>query len=211
MTPTYWDKAKRALRRRDPILRSVIRSYQGERLRLQGKRFHTLARAIVGQQISVKAADSIWKRLNKAAVRVTPKRIANAPNDMLRGCGLSNAKVLYMHSLAKHFLENGPQIKKWPLLDDEAIIQELITIKGVGRWTAEMFLIFSLGRADVFPIDDLGLIRGLSRHYNNGQRMTKADVIALATAGDLIARSGHGTCGAYLAPFRGQVWSLSVS
>ena len=96
---------------------------------------------------------------------------------MLRACGLSNAKVLYMHSLANHFLENGKQIKQWPLMEDEAIIQELVSIKGIGRWTAEMFLIFALGRPDVFPIDDLGLIKGIYRLYNQGVKMTKPEVL----------------------------------
>jgi DNA-3-methyladenine glycosylase II len=177
MTPDYWDKAKRTLARRDLRLGSIIRSYRGETMQLRGKGFQTLARAIVGQQISVKAADSIWMKVRKAVVHVTPKRVAAAPFDVLRACGLSNAKVLYMHSLADHFLENGKQIKKWPLLEDEAIIQELVSIKGIGRWTAEMFLIFALGRPDVFPIDDLGLIKGIYRHYNQGVKMSKPELL----------------------------------
>jgi DNA-3-methyladenine glycosylase II len=179
MSPEYWEKAKRVLSRRDARLRVVIRSYRGEALRLRGRGFQTLARAIVGQQISVKAADSIWGRLRKAVVRVTPKRMAYAPYEELRACGLSNAKVLYMHSLANHFLENAAQIRRWPLMEDEAIIDELVTIKGIGRWTAEMFLIFGLGRPDVFPLDDLGLLKGIYRHYNDGERMAKDEVLAV--------------------------------
>ncbi len=179
MTPEYWGKAKRALARRDPVLAKVIRAYRGEGLRLRGKGFQTLARAIVGQQISVKAADSIWRRLNKTVVRVTPNRVANAPYEVLRPCGLSNAKVLYLHSLANHFLENTRQIRQWPRMDDEAIIAELTTIKGIGRWTAEMFLIFGLGRPDVFPLDDLGLLKGIYRLYNGGEKFSKAEVIAV--------------------------------
>jgi DNA-3-methyladenine glycosylase II len=110
-------------------------------------------------------------------VYVTPKRVANSPFDVLRACGLSNAKVLYMHSLANHFLENHREIKRWPFMDDEEIIQELVTIKGIGRWTAEMFLIFSLGRPDVFPIDDLGLVKGIYRLYNEGVTMTKPELL----------------------------------
>jgi DNA-3-methyladenine glycosylase II len=178
-TPEHWAKAKRSLARRDPRLKSIIRSYRGEAMQLRGQGFQTLARAIVGQQISVKAADSIWRKLQAAVIRVTPERVANAPFELLRGCGLSNSKTLYMHSLAAHFLENNRAIKKWPLMEDEAIIEELITIKGVGRWTAEMFLIFGLGRADVFPIDDLGLVKGIHRHYNNGERMTKSELLAI--------------------------------
>ncbi len=182
MTPDYWDKAKHSLTKSDPVLGSLIRSYRGKPLTLRGRAFQTLARAIVGQQISVKAADSIWKKLRKTVRYVTPERIAYAPYDDLRPCGLSNAKVIYLHSLANHFLENRKQIRKWPTMDDEAIIQELKTIKGVGRWTAEMFLIFGLGRPDVFPIDDLGLVKGIYRHYNAGQQMTKSQAMAI---GDL--------------------------
>lgn len=182
MTPEYWGKAKRALARRDPVLAKVIRAYRGEGLRLRGKGFQTLARAIVGQQISVKAADSIWRRLNKTVVRVTPNRVANAPYEVLRPCGLSNAKVLYLHSLANHFLENTRQIRQWPRMDDEAIIAELTTIKGIGRWTAEMFLIFGLGRPDVFPLDDLGLLKGIYRLYNGGEKLGKAEVMAVGEA-----------------------------
>ncbi len=179
MTPEYWDKAKRTLIRRDPVLATVIRSYRGETMKLRGKGFQTLARAIVGQQISVKAADSIWRRVRKSVVRVNPKRMAYAPSEELRACGLSNAKVLYMHSLANHFLENARQIRQWPRMEDEAIIGELTTIKGIGRWTAEMFLIFALGRPDVFPIDDLGLLKGIYRLYNGGEKMTKDAVLAV--------------------------------
>jgi DNA-3-methyladenine glycosylase II len=148
-------------------------------MQLRGKGFQTLARAIVGQQISVKAADSIWNRLRKTVVRVTPRHVAYAPYEVLRASGLSNAKVLYMHSLANHFLENAPRIRKWPLMEDQAIIDELVTIKGIGRWTAEMFLIFGLGRPDVFPTDDLGLLKGIYRHYNDGERMPKEAVLAV--------------------------------
>jgi DNA-3-methyladenine glycosylase II len=179
MTPEYWDKARRTLARRDPVLAKVIRSYRGEGMRLRGKGFQTLARAIVGQQISVKAADSIWRRLRKAVVRVNPKRVAYTQYEVLRACGLSNAKVLYMHSLANHFLENRRQIRQWPQMEDDAIISELTSIKGIGRWTAEMFLIFALGRPDVFPIDDLGLLKGIYRLYNGGEKMSKPDVLAV--------------------------------
>jgi DNA-3-methyladenine glycosylase II len=179
MKPDYWDEAKRTLASRDLQVGSIIRSYQGDGLQLRGKGFQTLARAIVGQQISVKAADSIWKKLRKAVGHVTAKRVAETRPEVLRACGLSGAKVLYMHSLANHFLENGKQIKKWPAMEDEAIIDELVTIRGIGRWTAEMFLIFGLGRPDVFPIDDLGLIKGIYRHYNGGMTMTKPELLRI--------------------------------
>src|SRR4051812_44703986 len=177
MKPDYWDNAKRTLARRDLQLRSIIRSYEGEGMQLRGKGFQTLARAIVGQQISVKAADSIWRKLRKTLLHVTPKRVVETPPEVLRACGLSGAKVLYLHALASHFLDNSKQIKKWPMMDDEAIIQELVTVKGIGRWTAEMFLMFGLGRPDVFPLDDLGLVKGIYRHYNQGMKMTRPELL----------------------------------
>jgi DNA-3-methyladenine glycosylase II len=133
MTPDYWHKAQRELAKRDPVLGAVVRSYRGEGLQLRGKGFQTLARAIVGQQISVKAADSIWAKLRAAVVHVTPARLADAPAHQLRQCGLSRAKATYLHSLAEHFLANRSQIKRWPTMDDDAIIEELATVKGIGR------------------------------------------------------------------------------
>jgi DNA-3-methyladenine glycosylase II len=178
-SPAYWDEAKSTLRKKDKTLKRIIDSYHGEAMELRGKPFITLVRAILGQQISVKAADSIWKRLQEAVNMVTPEVIANTDATILRACGLSGGKVIYLHSLANHFLENKHQIKRWPEMDDEAIIKELTTVKGIGRWTAEMFLIFGLGRPDVFPVDDLGLLKGIYRHYNKGEKMTLAEIKAV--------------------------------
>jgi DNA-3-methyladenine glycosylase II len=181
MTPGYWNDAKKYLSKNDPVMRAVIRAYQGEAMHLRGKGFQTLARAIVGQQISVKAADSIWRKFVVAVGgKVTPERVANAAAETLRPCGLSAAKVIYLHALANHFLENGKSIKRWPQMEDEAIIRELVSIKGIGRWTAEMFLIFHLARPDVFPIADLGLLKGIYRLYNKNEEMPRAQVMRLA-------------------------------
>jgi DNA-3-methyladenine glycosylase II len=179
MTPDYWDKAKTALGKRDPVLKAIIKSYKGEGMQLRGEGFRTLARAITGQQISTKAADSVWKKFEAAVGKVTPKNVANAPHEVLRPCGLSERKVLYMHALANHFLENQKTIKNWPKMSDDDIIAELTSIHGIGRWTAEMFLMFALGRPDVFPTLDLGLLKGIYRHYNNSEKMTKAEVLAI--------------------------------
>lgn len=180
MTPEYWEKAKADLSKRDKTLRKIIGSYRGESLKLRGDGFKTLARAIVGQQISVKAADSVWRRFEEAAGKIRPEIIANLDAAVLRGCGLSAGKAIYMHALSNHFLENKQLIKRWPEMEDEDIIGELVSIKGIGRWTAEMFLIFGLGRPDVFPIGDLGLIKGVYRHYNDGREMPRAKVLAVA-------------------------------
>lgn len=179
MTPEYWSKAKTALKKRDPVLKKIIESYHGEAMQLRGDPFFTLARSITGQQISVKAADSVWARLTKAAGKMTPEKIANMEAPELRACGLSERKVIYMHGLANHFLENKQRIKAWPDMTDDEIIKELVALHGIGRWTAEMFLMFGLGRPDVFPLDDLGLLKGIYRHYNKGKALPAKKVLAV--------------------------------
>jgi len=182
MTPDYWQQAIKYLQKSDKKLGMIIKSYHGEKMQLKGDGFKTLARAIVGQQISVKAADSVWKKFEAAVKKVTPDSVANTDAVKLRSCGLSERKVIYMHALANHFLENKKLIARWPEMDDEDIIKELITIKGIGRWTAEMFLIFALGRPDVFPTLDLGLLKGVYRHYNGGKEMPIKKIIAIGEA-----------------------------
>lgn len=180
--PPYWEEAKRALSARDKTMKKIIASYAGEVMQLRGDAFYTLARSITGQQISVKAADSVWKRVEAAAGRMTPKTIANMPAENLRGCGLSASKVLYMHALANHFLENRKVIANWPDMSDDDIIKELTGIHGIGRWTAEMFLIFALGRPDVFPVADIGLQKAVFRHYNKEKPLTLAQLRARGEA-----------------------------
>jgi DNA-3-methyladenine glycosylase II len=177
--PAYWEEGKLALAARDKTLKSIINSYHGETLALRGAPFVTLCRSIAGQQISVKAADSVWNRLAQGLADITPNVIADTPASTLRGFGLSERKALYLHALASHFLENGKLIKQWPKLSDDDVIAELTSIKGIGRWTAEMFLIFGLGRPDVFPVDDLGLIKGLNRHYSGGKPLSQKKILAI--------------------------------
>jgi len=179
MTPDYWEKGKAALSKRDKKLKSIIDAYHGDAMSLRGDPFFTLARSIIGQQISVKAADSVWKKLVAVAGKIQPKTLANMDATILRPCGLSASKVIYLHALANHFLENKKRIAQWPQMSDEDIIAELTEIKGIGVWTAEMFLMFGLGRPDVFPLADLGLLKGIYRHYNKGEKMTRAEVIAI--------------------------------
>lgn len=178
-TPAYWEEAKAALSKKDKVLKKIIAAYDGEVMAMRGEPFVTLARSICGQQISVKAAQSVWDRFEAAIGKVTPEHVANMPAEALRACGLSGSKVIYLHALAMHFLENKKTIKKWNVMTDAEIIKELTSIKGIGVWTAEMFLIFGLGRPDVFPLLDLGLLKGIYRHYNSSEPMTKAEVIAI--------------------------------
>jgi DNA-3-methyladenine glycosylase II len=170
--PDYWPRAKRALARRDPVMAGIIHAHPRIGLRSRGDPFQTLARSIVGQQISVKAADSVWARLVAALPAVTPAAVHDCGLGRLRGCGLSVRKSEYLRDLARRFGDGTIHARRWPDMDDEAVIAELVQVRGIGRWTAEMFLIFNLLRPDVFPVDDLGLQRAASLHYRGGRPMT---------------------------------------
>jgi DNA-3-methyladenine glycosylase II len=168
--PEYWDRAKRALARRDPVMAGIIRSRPRVHLARRGEAFMTLARAIVGQQISVKAAQSVWDRFAACVGEVTPAGVLARPPWQLRACGLSDRKTEYIVDLARRFDQGLVHPQRWPEMDDEAIIADLVQVRGIGRWTAEMFLIFNLLRPDVFPLDDLGLQAGIRRHYFHGRQ-----------------------------------------
>lgn len=179
MTPDYWEAGKKHLSKKDKRMKAIIKAYEGEAMQMRGEPFTTLARSIVGQQISVKAADSVWNRFVALLGKITPENVANTPAEALRACGFSGSKVIYMHALAMHFLEHKPSPKQWAKMTDAEIIKDLTSIKGIGVWTVEMFLIFGLGRPDVFPLLDLGLVKGIWRHYNHGEKMTKEEVLAV--------------------------------
>ena len=167
MIPAYWEQATRGLAASDEVMHQLTLRFHGTLLRSRGDAFSTLARSILGQQISVKAADSIWKKLVQTCGAVTPDAMLGAEQDVLRACGLSLRKVGYLQELSAHFLDGTLDASEFHQMGDEALIDKLIRIKGVGRWTAEMFLIFHMLRPDVLPMDDLGLQRALSMHYNS--------------------------------------------
>ncbi len=169
MKPRYWTRAADELSARDPLLKKLVAQHRALTVGSRGDAFQTLARAIVGQQISVKAAQSVWDRFVAAHSAVTPEVIASSTPEQLRGCGLSGQKSTYILDLALRFHDGRLQPSGWKKLADEALIAELIQVKGVGRWTAEMFMIFNLARPDVFPIGDLGLQKAIARHYNRGR------------------------------------------
>jgi DNA-3-methyladenine glycosylase II len=146
-----------------------MRTYPRVALRSRGDPFHTLARAIVGQQISVKAADTVWARFCAAAPTLSPSETLILNLRGLRDCGLSGRKAEYLRDLARHFADGTIHVHRWPEMDDEAVIAELVQVRGIGRWTAEMFLMFNLLRPDVLPVDDLGLQRAASLHYRGGR------------------------------------------
>ncbi len=174
MKPRYWTQATRELAARDPVLEKLITRHKGLTLGSRGDAFQTLARAIVGQQISVKAAQSVWNRFAAAHESVAPLVIAGSTIETLRACGLSGQKSGYILDLAARFDDGRLQPAGWTRLDDEVLIAELIQVKGIGRWTAEMFMIFNLTRPDVFPIGDLGLQKAIALHYSRGRKITPA-------------------------------------
>ena len=182
--PHYWDEATRLLAARDPVLGTLIAAYPGLHLTRRGDPFTTLARAIVGQQISVKAAQSVWTRFARACggadgSALDPSRVARKRVTTLRACGLSERKAEYIRDLAKHFASAHLDPRTWPALDDEALIEALVDVKGIGRWTAEMFLMFHEMRADVLPVGDIGLQKAVAKHYFGGERPSLDELRAL--------------------------------
>ena len=173
MTPSYWNDATRDLASRDSVLKVLIRNLEGPRLQSRGDAFMTLARSIVGQQISVQAAESVWQKLLESVGSLGPATIVRMDPSKLRACGLSSKKSIYLIDLAEHFLDGSLEIERWGDHDDEQLIAELTRVKGIGRWTAEMFLIFFMMRPNILPVDDIGLQRAMSLHYNNGKPLSK--------------------------------------
>lgn len=186
VTPAYWDEACKHLAKRDRVLRKLIPQFGEARLQSRGDPFTTLARSIVGQQISVKAAQSVWDRftglLDARSHRVAPRSVLELAVDDMRGAGLSVRKVEYLRDLADHFSQGTVHERKWSTMDDEAIIEELVAIRGIGRWTAEMFLIFHLMRPNVLPLDDLGLLKGISLNYFSGEPVSRAEAREIGDA-----------------------------
>lgn len=167
MQPTYWNKAKKTLSANDPKMGEIIAMYKGEGLKRRNDAFITLARSIAGQQISVKAAASVWNKLETNLGSINPAAIISAEEQHLRACGFSRQKVSYLKHIAESFANGSISGEMLYEMDDEQAIKELVKLKGVGRWTAEMFLIFHLQKPDVFPIDDIGLQKAIRKHYCN--------------------------------------------
>ena len=180
--PAYWDEACQHLMKKDRVMKRLIPKFGTARLETRGDAFVTLARSIVGQQISVKAAQTVWDRFAKLSRRLTPRQVLKLKVDDMREAGLSARKVEYLVDLALHFDNGDLHVKDWQGMDDEAIIAELVAIRGIGRWTAEMFLIFHLMRPNVLPLDDVGLINGISQSYFSGEAVSRSDAREVAAA-----------------------------
>jgi DNA-3-methyladenine glycosylase II len=182
VTPEYWEDARKYLTRRDRVMKRLIPQFGNACLQSRGDAFTTLARSIVGQQISVKAAQSVWERFAALPRRVTPANVLKLKVDDMRQAGLSARKIEYLVDLALHFDSGAIHVEAWRGMQDEEIIAELVGIRGIGRWTAEMFLIFHLMRPNVLPLDDVGLISGISRNYFSGDPVSRSDAREVAAA-----------------------------
>ncbi|KVQ39617.1 DNA-3-methyladenine glycosylase [Burkholderia cepacia] len=178
--PAYWDKACADLVKRDRILKKLIPKFGPAHLVKRGDPFVTLARSVVGQQISVPSAQSLWARIGDACPKLAPQPVIRLGADKLIACGLSKRKTEYILDLAQHFVSGALHVDKWTSMDDEDVIAELTQIRGISRWTAEMFLIFNLSRPDVLPLDDPGLIRAISVNYFSGEPVTRSEAREVA-------------------------------
>jgi DNA-3-methyladenine glycosylase II len=181
-TPDYWEEACKHLARKDRVMKRLIPRFGDACLESRGDAFTTLARSIVGQQISVKAAQSVWDRFAQLPRKMAPANVLKLKVDDMRGAGLSARKIEYLVDLALHFDSGAVHVSAWRDMADEMIIAELVAIRGIGRWTAEMFLIFHLMRPNVLPLDDLGLINGISHNYFSGDPVSRSDAREVAVA-----------------------------
>ncbi len=213
--PDYWEEACRHLARKDRVMKRLIPLFGDACLQSRGDAFTTLARSIVGQQISVKAAQTVWDRFTEVARRsraarsaaaakavvpaaparksavvnvvgavgaISPAHVLKLKVDDMQSAGLSARKIEYLVDLALHFDSGAIHADAWNSMTDDEIIAELVGIRGIGRWTAEMFLIFHLMRPNVLPLDDVGLLSGISRNYFSGDPVSRSDAREVAAA-----------------------------
>jgi len=165
MKPKYWNKGKIYLSNKDKVLKKLIQTYRNEYLNLNSNYFHSLINSIIGQQISVSAADSMKTKFFKLKRNITPQTVSKLRTSDLRKCGLSRQKILYIRNISKFFLQNKNFIKNINKSSEEEIYNNLIEIKGVGNWTIHMFLMFSYGSSNIFPTGDLGFLKAISKLY----------------------------------------------
>ena len=164
--PAYWNNAKRILSKRDPVLRKIINKFNKGFLTTRNDPFFSLCRTIIGQQISTKAADSIWLKFEKKCKKkIIPKNILKLSSSSLKTAGLSHQKISYLKNIAKSFKNKSFKIRNLKKMDDEQAINYITQLKGLGIWSAQMFLMFNLNRPDIFPTKDIGLIRAISKNY----------------------------------------------
>ncbi len=173
--PHYWHKAKKFLSKKDKKLAKIINQYDGY-LVSRDDPFYSLCRSIIGQQISVKAADSIWLKFEKIIKKIKPINLIKLPKAKLASIGLSRQKILYLKIIAKEFFNKTLDIKNLQKMSDDEAIKSLVRIKGIGVWTAQMFLIFNLKRSNIFPFSDIGLIKAISKNYKKEYPLKKEEL-----------------------------------
>jgi len=174
--PSYWDAAKWELSTADPLLAGVISDNEGPGLFSKGDMFSTLASSIVSQQISTAAAKTVWARFERLVGDVRPDTVLSADYEQLRQCGLSGRKAEYILGIAEAW-KSGYGDKEWDSMSDEDVMASLTGLRGVGEWTAEMIMIFSLLRPDVFPVGDVGVVRAIEQLYSGGSEMSKQEIL----------------------------------
>lgn len=180
--PEYWADACKHLMAKDRVMKRLIPQFGDATLQSRGDAFTTLARSIVGQQISVKAAQAVWDRFAALPAQMSPAAVLQLTVEAMRSAGLSARKVEYLRDLAAHFDAGAVHATDWEEMDDDAVIAELVAVRGIGRWTAEMFLIFHLMRPDVLPLDDAGLIAGISHGYFSGDPVSRSEAREVSAA-----------------------------
>ena len=172
--PSYWYRAKKILSKRDPVLKKIIKKYKKGFLTTRDRPFFSLCRTIIGQQISTRAADSIWAKFEKKCKKnITPKMVLKLSSKNLKTAGLSRQKVSYLKNVAKNFNNKSFDVKKLKTMNDEESINYITKLKGLGVWSAEMFLMFNLNRPNIFPTKDIGLLRAISKNYKTSYPPSK--------------------------------------
>ena len=176
--PIFWDNAIKYLSKKDKKLGKIILQYEGH---LESKKnpFYSLCKSIIGQQISVQSAESVWKKLVKKCIRISPKNINSMTVQEIRNCGVTRQKTEYIKLLSKNFLKKNFKVSELEILNDEDAISYLCQNKGIGRWTSEMFLIFNQNRQDIFPIQDIGLLKAISKNYMTEYPPTIDDLLKI--------------------------------
>ena len=165
-SPVYWQKAKKILSKRDPVLRKIIKKYKKGFLTTRNKPFFSLCRTVIGQQVSVASADSIWSKFSKKCKgNIKPRVVLKISSRNLKSAGLSRQKISYLKIIARAFENKSFNVREIKKMDDTKAIEYITKLKGLGVWSAEMFLMFNLNRQDIFPTKDIGLLRAISKNY----------------------------------------------
>ena len=164
--PNYWYKGKKILSKKDPVFMKIIKKFNKGFLTSKKDPFFSLCRTIIGQQISTKAADSIWLKFEKKCKKkIISNNVLKLTLHSLRRAGLSRQKITYLKNIAKGFKNKSFNVKIIEKMPDDQAIEYITKLKGLGIWSAQMFLMFNLNRPDIFPTKDIGLLRGISINY----------------------------------------------